>query len=880
MSNARSTESQGNQNRHRRLKDILSELNAEQLKWPIAWGFVAAALSLLLILLAQFTTEAGDPDSWLAAPFTAILTMLEIVGNCGLFAPAIAFFTVGGFVYLVGLRKTNIIPSPKTISKESARLEDIFAELAERYEQRAETLSNSGVGPKQDSTSGDNLGNKHAAEGGHRNNDNQHSAASATGHIGSTESDPPPVSAATPHSAMLGQADEIAATVDSRKEEAQQAGGSEAAVDKTILNGILNRLAGHPWLRERLSKVLISLALQGPEAARTDNQILAEQEESNVAVRLIPAQVCEWILPLLGFLGTVWGLHHAIGPLSTGVRQMMDLVRSGETVSNVVMEHFGDGFIGLRTAFDTTLLGLLGAVFVGLTLFWVRRQAMKSLSRVYAVTDDAIRQFPIHIEPLREHLVSILRTLQDGLIIDEKGTLRPRLELLREAVSRGLLHVPEGTTEPQPWLRTATEQISDSATRAGANIAETVKRTESALQHGIQSGAGTLGAIQLDLLRQSRLRTALQLRAIAPDLHEIRNKICETDREKAEILPPAIGILFELPESYEVEALAVANNASRACVGGLNKGVNLNFIQDKSIEWDQEAYSLSPGIRFEGHTSARTDNYDGQQSEVDARVLGVSYDSEARRIFALCLGGTCYLFTTDQMRQFQLPRGIPAYPFIWHPSYSHSPFVAFWERHEQEHRFQLVLATDTSHRLGFDTQMESLLERLRRANGPPDHSGRLAVKVDKQLLCIGGKDCLAVARFAEGDRLDLISCLDTEYEIIALDLSARNRFVLFASADGDLFQWHFESESQAKRVIPTSSHDRISGVYLNADGDMIALLSGSEIKLFEIDNYDKPKLFSTGGLTVTQVAQSHDRQSLLVATKENIVSLFSFSLRL
>lgn len=653
-----------------------------------------------------------------------------------------------------------------------------------------------------------------------------------------------------------------------------------SALDKKQLDEILRGLTGHAWLSDRLSKVVVSLVLEGPEAARADNQMLTEQEESNTSVLLIPAQVCEWILPLLGFLGTVWGLHLAIGPLSSGVRQMMDLVRQGGTTNDAVMELFGAGFAGLRTAFDTTLLGLAGAVCVGLLLFQVRRRAMKSLCAVHEVADGVIREHPIPMKSLHELLGSILQAIKDGLIVEREDDLQPRLQLLYDAISQGLFHTPEKAVEPQPWLGTAVQQVSESAAKSASSISDSVRQAEKTVERAIEHGAGSLALIQLNQLQESRLRSALQMSTVAPDLRAIRNQVCDTGREKVEIIPPTIDVLFKLDKTRKVQALAVANNGARACVAGLIEDANLYFVQDKSIEWHKGEHRLSHGIGYEGWMSAKAGSHGEDFLDVDAEVLGINYAPDSRRIFVLCRGGVCCTFIEGRREESQLPVSIPAFPFVWHPSNDASPLIALWEKLPEGFRFQLVSATDPSRRIEFDSQLETALESLQSTCAPPNASGRLRIRGDNRLLCIGGKDALVVAQFADGDELRHVSSLQVEPGIVAFDLTARGRFVLFADTEGALRKWYFEDDAPAERVMAPANRDQTINVYLNANGDMFALLSGSTIQVYDLDNSNRSKILDTGGLSLAGVEQSLDRQNLIVATDENLVSLFSFSLRL
>lgn len=77
-----------------------------------------------------------------------------------------------------------------------------------------------------------------------------------------------------------------------------------------------------------------------------------------------PLQFAIWLLPVLGFIGTVWGITAAIGGLSA-------LMGQGRLEPATAEQVLG----GLRFAFDTTLLGLGLAVPLMAFLHWLRARA-------------------------------------------------------------------------------------------------------------------------------------------------------------------------------------------------------------------------------------------------------------------------------------------------------------------------------------------------------------------------------------------------------------------------------------------------------------------------------------------------------------------------
>ena len=80
----------------------------------------------------------------------------------------------------------------------------------------------------------------------------------------------------------------------------------------------------------------------------------------------LPIQYVIWVLPMMGFIGTVWGISQSIGGLTGLV--------SGQTSAGKDIELV---LSGLQFAFDTTLLGLVGAVPLMLLLAGLRSRAIQ-----------------------------------------------------------------------------------------------------------------------------------------------------------------------------------------------------------------------------------------------------------------------------------------------------------------------------------------------------------------------------------------------------------------------------------------------------------------------------------------------------------------------
>ncbi len=87
-----------------------------------------------------------------------------------------------------------------------------------------------------------------------------------------------------------------------------------------------------------------------------------------------------WAIPLLGFIGTVVGLSHAISGMSFG--NVEDVGKIVGSINNVTS--------GLGTAFDATLLGLVFAVFLNFPLNSLSKHEEEALNDIDAYCNEVL----------------------------------------------------------------------------------------------------------------------------------------------------------------------------------------------------------------------------------------------------------------------------------------------------------------------------------------------------------------------------------------------------------------------------------------------------------------------------------------------------------
>jgi len=99
-------------------------------------------------------------------------------------------------------------------------------------------------------------------------------------------------------------------------------------------------------------------------ASLTNAQASIDEDQISASYSLING--FNWAIPVLGFIGTVLGLGSAIGEFGNTIQQSADV--------NAIKDSLKDVTGGLATAFDTTLLGLVGSIVVQMFMTFRKRQ--------------------------------------------------------------------------------------------------------------------------------------------------------------------------------------------------------------------------------------------------------------------------------------------------------------------------------------------------------------------------------------------------------------------------------------------------------------------------------------------------------------------------
>jgi biopolymer transport protein ExbB/TolQ len=100
-------------------------------------------------------------------------------------------------------------------------------------------------------------------------------------------------------------------------------------------------------------------------------QSQAEQDEASMETSYLMLTGFVWAIPVLGFIGTVLGLSEAIGAFSGVLGSTNEMSEISVALKGVTA--------GLSTAFETTLVALVAALFIQLALTWLKKAEQEFL---------------------------------------------------------------------------------------------------------------------------------------------------------------------------------------------------------------------------------------------------------------------------------------------------------------------------------------------------------------------------------------------------------------------------------------------------------------------------------------------------------------------
>lgn len=161
-----------------------------------------------------------------------------------------------------------------------------------------------------------------------------------------------------------------------------------------------------------LTRLRLFLAQANPSADVDEAFGITEREYMRGSFALPRFMV--WAIPILGFIGTVWGISNGIAHFSDA----MTATNSVTDVSSMLKDNLPLVTNSLATAFDTTLLALLLSVPLMMTMIWLEKR-----EEAYLIRLD--QQWFHEIKPRLEYEIGGLATSATNVVAADGTNMAP-----------------------------------------------------------------------------------------------------------------------------------------------------------------------------------------------------------------------------------------------------------------------------------------------------------------------------------------------------------------------------------------------------------------------------------------------------------------------
>jgi hypothetical protein len=248
----------------------------------------------------------------------------------------------------------------------------------------------------------------------------------------------------------------------------------------------------------------LGLWLSTKDVGRVTGWIGSENARDAVAsdMTYTLARTMMWLIPILGFIGTVQGLGSAVGGFANFLKGAAELTAIKGAIANVT--------IGLGVAFDTTFLALMLVTFVQFPLTSVMRRESTLLAEIDVYLDEhfisrlpSAEQQPVVIENLEDSIEAAFRRyIPDPDRYEEVFTAS-----IQKAATEMKGQFEELTARYVEARRTATDEevqalaaAMETAHKRAAELADRYVRSaetvQSALGESLQKAANAAGVVE------------------------------------------------------------------------------------------------------------------------------------------------------------------------------------------------------------------------------------------------------------------------------------------------------------------------------------------------------------------------------------------------
>ena len=316
-----------------------------------------------------------------------------------------------------------------------------------------------------------------------------------------------------------------------------------------------------------VARVQRGLALFGPRRTVQDvASLLASQAEIDATAvqssyRMVKAFI--WSIPLLGFIGTVMGIGKAVGHFSGALQGAQELEVIKDSLQHVTL--------GLATAFDCTLIGLVMSIFIMIPMSSLQKSEEDFLTSVDEFCNDVFlrrlnegRWSPGGDSGFQDASAGLphdLRELQQQMLAETRDQAQ-QLQVVLQQVAESLQttqqraeHLPDTLAQQ---LTVAMTDIRGELAKVGAEAGSLFREQAPALQQ-IQQ---TITASTAQFVAHLETVRTVQAQTVT-DMREALNE----HRQRAE----EVGRKVHLAANVAVERLDTASKSSATFVSSIGR---------------------------------------------------------------------------------------------------------------------------------------------------------------------------------------------------------------------------------------------------------------------------------------------------------------------
>jgi hypothetical protein len=248
----------------------------------------------------------------------------------------------------------------------------------------------------------------------------------------------------------------------------------------------------------------LGLWLSTKDVGRVTGWISSENSRDAVASdqTYTLARTMMWLIPILGFIGTVQGLGSAVGGFANFLKGAAELTAIKGAIANVT--------IGLGVAFDTTFLALMLVTFVQFPLTSVMRRESTLLAEIDIYLDErfisrlpSAEQQAVVIENLEDSIEAAFRRYipdpdryEEVFTISIEKAASEMAKQFEELTARYVQARKTATDEEVRALAEAMEKAHERAAALADRYARSAQEIQATLGESLQKAASAAGTVE------------------------------------------------------------------------------------------------------------------------------------------------------------------------------------------------------------------------------------------------------------------------------------------------------------------------------------------------------------------------------------------------